>query len=133
MPEIKLEINCEILLEILFIIIWIENRKVFTCDSNYLASHPNWLRSISCFKSYTAVCYLFILYYLSEIWMPLNLALLHCVDDEKQLGLDVSAQRNIQRLLSSWEWCIDGRVTIAFRMNENPDQETHHDCLPVPL
>jgi hypothetical protein len=25
-----------------------------------------------------------------------------------------------------------GRVTIAFRMNENPNHETHHDCLPVP-
>ena len=43
-----------------------------------------------------------------------------------------SAQRNIQRLLSSWEWWIDGRVTIAFRMNENPDHETHHDCCLSP-
>ena len=43
-----------------------------------------------------------------------------------------SAQRNIQRLLSSWEWWIDGRVTIAFRINKNPDHETHHDCLSVP-
>ncbi len=65
--------------------------------------------------------------------MPLNIALLAlCRWRKTTWPRCTSAQRNIQRLLSSWEWWIDGRVTIAFRMNENPNHETHHDCLPVP-
>ncbi len=130
----NLKIIPKILLEILLIIIWIENRKVFTCDPNYLASHPNWLRSISCSKSYTAVCFLFILYYLWNMNAFESCFAALCRWRETTWSRCTSAQRNIQRHLNSWEWWIDVvEWPSHLEWMKIPNHETHHDCLSVPL
>ncbi len=114
MPKIKLEINWEIKLEILLIIFWIENRKVFTCDPNYLASHPNWLRSIYCSKSYTAVCRLFILYYLWNMNAFKSCFAALCRWRETTWPRCISAQRNIKKTLELLRmvnrWATDHRI-----------------------